>query len=351
MIVCSLCKLEKAPRKNTHYLTDSIIRTALNEGGINERDKGVYFEIDPDNLFSEMKFQRGASPEKLEELLGRPTTDEENQESKKKIEFSVNDKFCKECEDKFGLIEVNFNENILKFFREQKFSSENSLIKFNINESKILRLFFLMQFWRTSICDDTFTISPDVAEFLRVKILNIEYEDLECIPLSVTYLETLPNPEDIDDVTGEPINEAYKGTNHVSVVEGSNPYIVLMNDFAIQMYDNIGQPFESFYRLNSVESYFRLFNYNQDFFYSAVFLNDERKAFICRFTAPAVSLKNTQSVEFFCSQFEEKFGCNPDAVAISNYMDGLINQEQFNKFSNEFLKAFTDGFLDKFESS
>lgn len=56
----------------------------MNEGGVNERDKGVYFEIDPDNLFSEMKFQRGASPEKLEQLVGRPKTDEENQESKKK---------------------------------------------------------------------------------------------------------------------------------------------------------------------------------------------------------------------------------------------------------------------------
>lgn len=349
-MICSLCQLEKIPKKNTHYLTDSIIRSALNEGGVNEREKGLYFVIDPDTVFAEMKFQRGASAEKLEELLGRQTTDEENIESSKNIEFSVNDKFCKQCEDIFGVIENAFNQHIVKYYREQ-FSAEKDLIIFTVEESKIVRLFFLMQFWRTSICDDAFSISADVAEFLRTKILNVEYEDLECIPLSVTYLETLPNPEDIDIVTGKPINEKYRGSNHVIVVEGSNPYIIIMNDFAIQMYDDIRQPFESFYGLNSTELYVRLFNYNQDIFYSSVFLNDERNAFIYRFSAKAARFKNTQSVEFFCSEFEERFGCNPDVVSISNYMDRLINHEHFNKFSNEFLQAFTDDFFAKYEGS
>jgi len=346
-MICSLCKLEKAPRKNTHYLTDSIIRTALNEDGVNERDKGIYFEINPDNLFSEMKFQRGASPEKLEELLGRATNDEENQQSRRKIEFSVNDKFCKECEDKFGLIEVNFNEKILKYYREQKFSTEIDYIKFDVNESKIVRLFFLMQFWRTSICNDTFTILPDVTEFLRTKILNLEYEDLECIPLSVTYLETLPDEEDINVVTREPFNELYKGTNHVSVVEGSNPYIILMNDFVIQMYDTNRLIFESFYGLNQVGTFAIFFNHNKDEFMSPIFLNNKRKEFINAFTKPVAKLKIAQSVEFICLQFEQKFGTKPDLNTIAKYMDELANVKQTNKFSVEQLTKFTNDFLEK----
>lgn len=141
-MVCELCSLEKNLKSNTHYLTDFIIRTALNEDGVNLRDKGLYFNIDPDYLFKEIKFQRATSPEKLEEILGRPTTEQENIEAQNTIEFSVDDKFCKECEDKFGIIEVNFNYNILKYYRSQRFYEDQNLIQFDVSESKIVRLFY-----------------------------------------------------------------------------------------------------------------------------------------------------------------------------------------------------------------
>lgn len=56
--MCELCLLEKSFKSNTHYLTDFIIRTALNEGGVNIRGKGVYFAIDPRKLLLILDFSR-----------------------------------------------------------------------------------------------------------------------------------------------------------------------------------------------------------------------------------------------------------------------------------------------------
>mgnify|MGYP006087250175 CR=1 FL=1 len=42
---CLLCKEKSADKKNTHYLTDAIIRTCLNMDGTKEREQGLYFDI------------------------------------------------------------------------------------------------------------------------------------------------------------------------------------------------------------------------------------------------------------------------------------------------------------------
>jgi hypothetical protein len=45
-MICYLCLLEKKPKSNTHYLSDFIIKSALNEDGVNTRGKGIYWGID-----------------------------------------------------------------------------------------------------------------------------------------------------------------------------------------------------------------------------------------------------------------------------------------------------------------
>jgi len=343
-MICSLCKVEKKTKKNTHYLTDSIIRTALNEGGVNVRDKGLYFEIDPDNLFSSMKFQRATSPEKIEEMLGRESNEEEIIESINKIAYSVDDKFCKECEDIFGVIEVNFNEEILKYFREQEFSEDNKQIEFNIEESKILRLFFLMQFWRTSICEEGFSLPEDISEQLRLKILNIDYNDLEKFHLSVTYLQTLPEEEDKEG------DDSYKTSNFIIITEGSNPYIIVMNDFVIQLYDmNSDLPFIKFYDLNNEENYKSLLNFNQAKFTSLVFLNSQRKEFLYKMAESVAHLKIKDSLIFFKKNYELKFGNVPDIKLAQKYLDELSKYESINRFSGDNMTRFTTSFLDNCE--
>lgn len=343
-MICSLCKLEKKPKKNTHYLTDSIIRTALNEGGVNVRGKGMYFEIDPDNLFSSMKFQRATSPEKIEEILGRQINEEEITESMNEIAYSVDDKFCKECEDIFGVIEVKFNEEILKYFREQEFSEDDKLIEFNIEESKILRLFFLMQFWRTSICEEGFSLSEDISEQLRLKILNIDYNHLENFYLSITYLQTLPEEED------EEGDDSYKTSNFIIITEGSNPYIIVMNDFVIQLYDmDSDLPFIKFYDLNNEENYKSLLNFNQAKFTSLVFLNSQRKEFLYKMAESVAHLKMRDSLNFFIKNYELKYGIKPDTELGQKYLDELCEYESINKFSGDNMTRFTTTFLDNYE--
>ena len=48
----------EANKKNTHYLSDGIIRKCLNIGGTNERERGYYFDISNENPFVEFNFQR-----------------------------------------------------------------------------------------------------------------------------------------------------------------------------------------------------------------------------------------------------------------------------------------------------
>ena len=76
-MICALCNKNEANKKNTHYLTDSIIRTCLNYKGDNEREKGYYFDLSNVNPFVEFNFQRETPYEVLKAALGREPNEEE----------------------------------------------------------------------------------------------------------------------------------------------------------------------------------------------------------------------------------------------------------------------------------
>ena len=98
-MTCALCRQREADKKNTHFLTDSIIRTCLNENGENVREKGFYFDVSNDSPFVEFNFQRRTTLEKLKTALGRDPNDGEIKKAKQ-IPFSVDFVFCSECENK-----------------------------------------------------------------------------------------------------------------------------------------------------------------------------------------------------------------------------------------------------------
>jgi hypothetical protein len=80
--ICALCKENTADKTNIHHLTDGIIRSCLNQDGSGEREKGFYFDVSNNTAFVEFNFQRGTSIDKLEESLGRQSTDEEIDKAK-----------------------------------------------------------------------------------------------------------------------------------------------------------------------------------------------------------------------------------------------------------------------------
>jgi hypothetical protein len=167
-MLCKLFNHAEANKKNTHYLTDSLIRRCLNEDGNNIREKGFMFDFSSSSPFLDFSFQRNTSIENIKKALGREPNDEEIGNAKKKV-FSVDNFFCSKCEDLFSRIENDFILNYLPYIRKQKLSE----IKFiEIDKNTEFRLFFYLQIFRTSVCADNFRIDSIVIEYLRNLILD-----------------------------------------------------------------------------------------------------------------------------------------------------------------------------------
>lgn len=326
---CKLCLLEKNLKSNTHYLSDFIIKTALNEDGASTRGKGIYWGIDSNKLAVEFKFQQEASPTTLEKILGRKTTTIENKDAENNIDFTVSDSFCKECEDIFTKIETEFVNKIISKFRNSNLENINEKI-LNQNDSCIARLFFLMQFWRTSECESTIKLSPELKEKIRKKILDIDFTELEDIPLSITYLETI---KDLDDSSGN----KYKTSNVVSIHEGSNPCAIIMNDFVIQLFEDKPFTFFHFYGINDITDYKDYLNYKQPLFKVKIIPNEKRKTILRQYFSLAAKAFLRNHAWFFLDIFTQKFRKLPNNYQIHHYLEEISKAKNIMKFSKEKL--------------
>lgn len=145
MAICALCQIpENQPlKKNTHFLTDGIIRPALNMDGSKGREEGFYIEISNHKPFIETNFQRNTPVHKLERELERVVTDDEIEKSKSTIACSVDDVFCSSCEDKFTAIETKFQKVILSKMRNQDLSGNFFLL---FSDSNLVRVFFYYKY-------------------------------------------------------------------------------------------------------------------------------------------------------------------------------------------------------------
>jgi len=182
-MICKLCKINEANKKNTHYLTDNIIRSCLNIEGVNQREKGFMFDMFNNKAFMDFGFQRETPISSVESALGREATETEIEKAKQNA-FSVDYVFCKTCEDLFTNIETNFTNEILPRLRGNDLTG---LKEIRFKEKILIRQFFLLQVWRTSVCDDGFNISATLDTLLRNFILgkDISEEEITAIPLNI----------------------------------------------------------------------------------------------------------------------------------------------------------------------
>lgn len=192
-MTCALCKEKEANKKNTHYLTDGIIRSCINFEGSQGREKGFYFDISTNNPFSNLHIQRETPTEKTEIVIGRKVTDEESEKSKAEPNAgAVDNVFCSDCESHFTEIETKFMNKILPKFRGADLTGIDRTF---LSDIITVRLFFYLQIWRSSVCRDDVTLSPNTSENLRKIILNYNNtknaDELTQYPLAVTYLQTL----------------------------------------------------------------------------------------------------------------------------------------------------------------
>ena len=101
---------------------------------------------------------------------------------------------------------------------------------------------------------------------MRLIILNNgENEEIEKLPLSITYLETKGDQKEYT-------------SNYVGFTDDINPNLIFMNDFVIQFYSNNDNlNFFDFYGLNETENYLRFINTEEEVFNVKIIDNDNRK--------------------------------------------------------------------------
>ena len=330
-MICALCHEKEANKKNTHYLSDGIIRKCLNIGGTNERERGFYFDISNENPFVEFNFQR-IDEVNLEKALGR-TPNEEELENAREIPFSVDYVFCDTCEKKFTKFESDFSLAILPKLRG---ADLNGIEYLTFKEASLIRMFFYIQVWRNSICEEVFNLKKETQEELRLIILNGETESINHFPLVITYLETLGG----DNAFTE---------NYVGSTSDKNPYIIFMNDFVVQIFDDKQSVnFEEFYGLNNKEDFGKSLNINEKEFAIKILTNDTRKALLYSIIRGE---KVKQTLSFLEKSFDliwqRVFYSFPPKQIKAEYLSGIVGNDDSTvlKFSQDQIVAYTEQFI------
>lgn len=334
---CALCNNKEANKKNTHYLTDAVIRSCLNEGGSNVREKGYYFSMDNGTPFMEFNFQRGTSQKKLEEGLGRQPTEKEIEKAKN-IPYSVDNVFCDECENVFTNIETDFIEKILPKFRNSDLSGETNI---QFDDIQLFRLFVYLQIWRSAICEPAFKLSGEAQETLREFILNHEKykgDEINNFPLIVYHLET----------TGEQIEYT---TNIVGYITNDTKHerVIFMNDFVIQFFEHSEHAiYDSLYGLNLQDDWEKFINYKEKSFNVKIINNDNRKMIL-------KSLMHEEKVKKTLSQFanslisfwSDVFGQYPTPFVIKEFINGIVqgDLQSVLQYSEQQIIDYTLGFV------
>lgn len=133
-------------------------------------------------------------------------------------------------------------------------------------------------FWR---------FSPEFKEKLRHSILQKNGDT--SIPLSVTHLQTLGG------------NAIYT-ENYIGFTDDKNPFIVFMNDFVIQVYENEDAiKFLPFHGLNEQETFVSAININEESFAFKIFDNAERKVFL---NTVIVNEKVKKTIQYYRDMFD-----------------------------------------------
>jgi hypothetical protein len=167
----------------------------------------------------------------------------------------------------FPAIENEFIVEDLPKFRGANLSTTDRIELENI---KLSRLFWLIQFWRNAVCVPDLKIPPAIADKARLMILDhatTSKEQFTFLPMSVTYLQTDGEPHEMT-------------RNFVGFIDRKNPLIIFMCDFILQVFESEEQiVFEEMLGLNSTD--FREFiNHGEEKFKVKILNDVQRNDFI-----------------------------------------------------------------------
>lgn len=325
MGLCQLCNEREATKTNTHYLTDGIIRNCLNQDGSTNREKGAFFDMSNTSASTEFGFQRGTSPEKIEEVLGRSPSDDEIEKAKE-VPFSVDRKFCPTCEDKFTYIESEFIKAILPKFRGVDLSDKIS-ITLTGQDANLAKAFFLLQVWRSHICRDDFEINEESAEELRNYILDFEETGgTPEYPMSIKYLYTEGGIERLTE-------------NLVGITSDRNPNVIFMCDFIIQFFDDADEVcIDEFYGLNKEKRIEEYISTTDQGFVIKIIGNEDRLRFLMEIMRQEKTVPMMKELaEFFIRICNGAFGFQPEKEEVEEYVRHMATSDSdaLAKFTKE----------------
>lgn len=335
MNICACCREKLADKKNTHYLTDGIIRSCLNEQGSNTREKGMMFNVSYNKDSVEAKFQRETSQGAILETFGREATDKEIEEAMQ-IPFSVDYVFCSTCEDLFTDIETRFQEEILPQLRGKDFTGQPEI---SLADTVLVRQFFLLQVYRTAVCDPDYKIDSKLFEQLRLVILNRnnEIEAIQAFPLNVTYLNT--------------VGSDYEYTkNAVGIAEINGQKMILFNDFTIQLIEtpaNYG--FEDFYGVNDRATFKYFTNLDENAFRLKVLDNKQRLAVWGRYHQEKAKKQMDFYRRTFTFRYLRKHHRPPAIGLVRAFIIAIIDGKEFNdepQYSMARFERLADKYLE-----
>lgn len=321
MKMCALCEERIADKKNTHYLSDGIIRQTLNVNGCNKRGYGSFCSFRTDSPYITYGFQQNVSPDEIQKELGHPANDLEIDNARNNKAFSVDYVFCSHCEKLFGRIEDDFTQRVLNKVRDK----DLPIGAFPLPEAILIRKFFYLQYLRTHLCNPEFRLSDNLHKLFRKIILNeiIDEATIKSIPIKVSFMLT-------------PTKVAHT-ENLVGMATGSNPYIIFMDEFVIQLFDNAESVrFIPLFGLNTEDKYQQQINYQEDAFEFSIISNEERKLFLDSFHDENAKKKKTEWIQLLIKMHVARTGDYPNPIVFQKFNSLLLKRDFYmNAYSEE----------------
>ena len=165
---------------------------------------------------------------------------------------------------------------------------------------------------------------------------NVENEELCKFPLSITYLNTIGGQEKYTQ-------------NVVGFTDDQNPYVIFMNDFIIQFYDNEESvKYFDLHNLNNEGDYVKYINLNKDEFIVKVLSDKKRIEFNLDImkeskSTPLISMLKDNFTRMYFAIFRTE----PSQEQIDQYLASIIGGEQelALKYSYEELRDRTIDYL------
>jgi hypothetical protein len=228
---CKLCKKNELDNTGAHFITESLVRSAVSADNTIGRDNEIMYSLSTESI-GNIFIGRKIDETKVKELKGRELTDQEIEENKNMlVDYNL---VCRNCENKFNPIETYFITDILRNkIEKQTEGKEVELFEF---DSKVTLLFLIINLWRTSTSKKTkFKIDDGIEEDLRIVINSITQNKIVEIIENLNYQEGILSNIKIATYYLEHYS-GKKSANQISLTSETIPISLILNQIAFLVF-------------------------------------------------------------------------------------------------------------------